>query len=51
MTRESKSKSQKCETKRPIKYVKGVWYYVNEDGSLEPVWSDENANQNKRIDN
>lgn len=39
------------ETKRPIKYVKGVWYYVNEDGSLEPVWSDENANQNKRIDN
>ncbi|WP_265589032.1 hypothetical protein [Lactobacillus helveticus] len=39
----------KSETKRPIKYVKKVWYYVNEDGSLEPVWSDED--ESKRTDN
>ena len=31
----------KSKTKRPIKYVKKVWYYVNKDGSLEPVWSDQ----------
>lgn len=34
----------KAETKRPIKYVKKVWYYVNEDGSLEPVWRDQDEN-------
>lgn len=31
----------KAETKRPIKYSKNVWYYVNKDGSLEPVWRDD----------
>lgn len=31
----------KAEAERPIKYVKQVWYYVNDDESLEPVWSDE----------
>ena len=41
MTQELKLKSQECKTKRPIKYVKHVWHYVNEDGSLEPVWGDE----------
>lgn len=40
----------KAETKRPIKYVKKVWYYVNEDGSLEPVWRIKDENQNKRTD-
>lgn len=51
MTHESKLKSQKCEAKvkRPIKYVKHVWHYVNEDGSLEPVWSDED--EDKRTTN
>lgn len=44
MTHELKLKSQKCEAKRPIKYVKQVWYYVNEDGSIEPVWSDKDEN-------
>lgn len=28
--------------KRPIKYQKGKWYYINEDGNLEPVWKEEN---------
>lgn len=30
----------RAKTKRPIKYIKKGWYYVSEDGSLEPVRSD-----------
>lgn len=41
----------KPKTKRPIKCVKNVWYFVNDDGSLDPVWSDEDESQNKRTDN
>lgn len=33
--------------KPPIKCVKNKWYYVQEDGTLKPVWSDE---ENEKTD-
>ncbi|WP_155833154.1 hypothetical protein [Lactobacillus hamsteri] len=31
--------------RKPIKYSKGKWYYINEDGSLEPVWKEERPDE------
>lgn len=31
--------------RKPIKYQKGKWYYINEDGSLEPVWKEKEADE------